>query len=506
MLYKKAALISLPKQDLHRPPGALAILASACEENNLLYEVHDFNLWLSKHLQQDEWNNINDNWETMDPFLRKDTKWYGIFLDRLSQFVDQVLSGSFDLICISVFSDLSACPCVEMVDAFNRSEKRGSLKIVIGGTGIRAKLPTFQNDLCHELLEKKVIDYFIFGEGEMAFRRLLRGEVGQGINDYDAMQIDDLDQFPFPSYEKIHPQNYQFVSRPEIVLTGSRGCVRKCTYCDVARYWPKYRYRSGKQIAEEMLHYWQTVGINHFEFSDSLINGSLKQFKEMNHELLILKKQHLNFDPHYKGQFICRPSNSMKEQDYMDMAEAGCDYLYVGVESFSDKIRWDMDKKFTNADLDWHLKMTGKYGIKNSLLMLIGYPTETHEDHAKNLQWLHDNQHYAQSGVIALIVFGYTAGILEDTPLFHMREQLGIVPEFEDDDKFWPSNWISLDNPQLTLRERIKRWVELTNTAAKLGYLMPRNKHYIKRFIAMLKTVKHKKKSYIIQKNPTIVA
>ena len=221
----------------------------------------------------------------------------------------------------------------------------------------------------------------------------------------------------------------------------------------------------------------------------------------MNRELIALKHDHPDFDPHYKGQFICRASSSMKEQDYAEMADAGCDYLYVGVESFSDHIRWDMDKKFNNEDLDWHLKMCGKYGIKNSFLMLVGYPTETLEDHKKNLAWLQKNQHYALSGVIALIVFGYTASILEDTPLFHMQQQLGILKEYHDADEFLSANWVSAHNPQLTLTERIRRWVDLTEAAARLGYLMPRNEHYIKRFIAIMKTIKTKKKAFPIYSN-----
>jgi len=498
-MYKKAALICLPKQDLHRPPGALAILASACKEQKIDYEVFDFNLWLHNNTAEHQWNEINDNWESVDPFKQKNTLWYKLFLEKLSLFVDQILATAPDLISISVFSDLSACPCMEMVTMLNQRVQRESFKIVIGGTGIRAKLPSFASDLCLELLTTKSIDYFIFGEGEIAYRRLLQGQTGQGINDYDAEQIDDLNQFPFPNYEKIDPKNYKFIVQPEIVVTGSRGCVRKCTYCDVARYWPKYRYRTGQKIAEEMLHYWQTVNVNHFEFSDSLINGSLKQFMEMNQTLVELKQQYLGFDPQYKGQFICRDNKSMKERDYINMAEAGCKYLYVGVESFSNQIRWDMDKKFNNEDLDWHLKMCGKYGIKNSFLMLVGYPTEHLDDHKKNIQWLHENQHYAQSGVISLIVFGYTAGILEDTPLFHMQDQLGIVSEYADGNEFWANNWVSVNNPQLTLKERIRRWVELTDVATSLGYLMPRNEHYIKRFINILKTVKHKKRSFPIQ-------
>lgn len=498
-MYNKAALICLPRQDLHRPPGALAILASACEEYDVEYDVYDFNLWLYRNLDIDTWNSINDNWNAVDPFAERDTDWYKKFLTKLNQYVGMIASSQCDLISISVFSDLSACCCIEMLQCLSRLSCRKDITIVIGGTGIRAKLPQFNRDLCLELIDKKLIDFFVFGEGEISFRRILQGHSGAGINNYDAEQIEDLDQFPFPSYSKIDPKDYEYIVDHEIVVTGSRGCVRKCTYCDVARYWPKYRYRSGQKVADEMFHYWKTVGVNHFEFSDSLINGNLKQFKEMNKTLIKLQESNPDFRPRYKGQFICRTSRSMDVKDYENMSLAGCEYLYVGVESFSDKIRWDMDKKFNNEDLDWHLKMCGKYGIRNSFLMLVGYPTEFLSDHEKNIQWLHENKKYAQSGVIALIVFGYTASILDDTPLFHMQDQLNIVPEFVDSGGFFAKNWVSLDNPTLTLKERIRRWIELTEVASDLGYLMPRNNHYIKQFINILTASKHKKKSFAIE-------
>jgi radical SAM superfamily enzyme YgiQ (UPF0313 family) len=500
MRYKNVALMCLPKQDLHRPPGALAILASACEELNVPYEVYDFNLWLHRNLDASTWNNVNDNWEVVNPFDQRHTSWYQVFQKKVQEYVKFVLDAEHDLISISVFSDLSACCCVEILKEINRHPNRKNIKIVIGGTGIRAKVSGFQKDLCQELLEKQVIDFYVFGEGEISFRKILQEQTGGGINNYNVEQIEDLNQFPFPSYLKINPRDYNFIVNPEIVVTGSRGCVRKCTYCDVARYWPKYRYRTGQKIAEEIFHYWKTVGVNNFEFSDSLINGNLKQFKEMNQTLIKLQLLHPDFKPKYKGQFICRDSRSLNEKDYENMALAGCEYLYVGVESFSNNVRWAMQKKFNNDDLDWHLRICGKHGIRNSFLMLVGYPTENLSDHRKNIEWLQKNQRYAQSGIIALIVFGYTAGILEDTPLFHMQDKLNIVPEYLDADEFASNNWISLSNPDLTLKERIRRWVELTEIATNLGYLMPRNTHYIKRFIALILSMKNKKSSFRIAK------
>jgi hypothetical protein len=213
----------------------------------------------------------------------------------------------------------------------------------------------------------------------------------------------------------------------------------------------------------------------------------------MNLAILDLQKQDPDFKISYKGQFICRNAAQMKEIDYVNMKNAGGDYIYVGVESFSDHVRYDMDKKFNNVDIDHHLRLCGRYGIANSFLMLVGYPTETIEDHKQNLETLVKYQNYAQAGIIEMIVFGYTAGILEDTPLFHMQEQLSIVPEFIAGVDLKEVNWVSLNNPTLTLKERIRRWVELIELASLLGYRMPRNQQYISKFIDLLERTKDKK-------------
>ena len=63
----------------------------------------------------------------------------------------------------------------------------------------------------------------------------------------------------------------------------------------------------------------------------------------------------------------------------------------------------------------------------------------------------------------------------------------------------WGENWISLDNPSLTLTKRIERWLELVKLASDLGYTMPRVQHHVARFIKFLTLNKKKnKKIYAI--------
>jgi len=499
-VFKKVALITLPKQDLLRPPAAVPILATACEEMGVDYEFFDFNLWLYKNIDFDLWQQLDNNWPRINSNQDRDHEYFQVFLKKTENFVDKIINSGSDLICISVFTNWSAHCALELIQSINRRHERNNLSILIGGTGIEAPIDTIVEQggkLCEWLLKNKFIDYFLYGEGEFIFREFLKGNTAvDGINNYDTKQLDNLDEFSYPSYQKIDPYQYNYIIEPELIINGSRGCVRKCTYCDVARYWPKFRYRTGKSLANELYHTWKSTGISNFEFSDSLINGSLREFRNLNKSLVELKQKDSDFQISYKGQFICRSKHDFTEKDYHDMKQAGCSYIYVGIETFSDRVRFDMDKKFDSDAVDFHLEMCGKYGIANVILMIVGYPTETIEDHDMNLEGLRKYQRYAQAGVINMITFGFTTGILEQTPLERLQEDLGIVREFMDFEK--NHNWISLKNPTLTLNERVRRWIELVELATELGYNQPRIDSAVSMLYELLTITKNKKRLNLI--------
>lgn len=496
MTYRNVALVTLPKQDLIRPPAALSVLAGVCEYANVEYSIWDFNLWLKKHCHDSVWDSIDSNWSKIDSMQATDQPWFQTFKTLLDQYTDQIINSGADMICISVFTLWSAHCAWEMIHSIR---SKSQIKILVGGTGITARFPNGSTEpLCETLLKQNLIDFYILGEGEINFLNLLQGTTNlPGINNLELVQIEDLNSLPKSSYKKIKPQDYYFLGEPSLSINGSRGCVRSCTYCDVAHYWPSFRFKDGILLANEIYDAWKETGVKSFEFSDSLINGSIREFRKLNKQLLKLRDQDPNFDIRYKGQFICRDANQFKEQDYMEMAQAGCDYLYVGVETFSESVRISMDKKFGNAALDFHLLMSAKYGIPNVFLMIVGYPTETKHDHELNLQGLKKYQHYALAGVIEMITFGFTTSILNHTPLFYQKDQMEIVPEFEN--FVSESNWISLKNPDLTFTERVRRWIELTEAADQLGYQQPRINAITDRLEQILKLTKNKSKKIKIE-------
>jgi len=451
----KIALVQLPKYSIDRPPMALAILTSIIK-NNFDYDVTCFDLSL-KLYQDTEKEVFYEIEEYLENNIYKSS--IDILVDKFSIYATEI--KNYDLIAISVFSNASCQAC----EVLCKELKKYNCKIVIGGQGLA------NEKWCKNMSDSKLIDDYIVGEGEYTFVNYLNGLQGPGINNHNNEQIDDLDLLSIPDYSLLSLKDYNL---KELYVTGSRGCVRKCTYCDVPFLWKKYRYRSGQHIANELIQHYEKSGITDFWFTDSLVNGSLKHFREF---CYALEKYYENNNVKFtwKGQYIFRRMNQLNEEYFRMISAAGGSEFYVGLETGSDKVRWEMDKKFTNEDATYHLEMFKKYKITCLLLMISGYITETKQDHLDTVLMFKKWQKFVASGTVIGIELGNTLSILENTPLEEENLEF-IIPG----DKH---SWYIKDN---TYQVRVKNRLEITKEAMKYLWPITNNRFRLKSFIAKL--------------------
>ena len=317
-----------------------------------------------------------------------------------------------------------------------------------------------------KLKNEGLVDDFIVGEGEVSVIKCLKNEKYVGVNNTQVQQISDLDSLPWPAYKYYPMDEYDYLipNEREIYITGSRGCVRKCTYCDVEKYWPKYRYRSGESIAQEIIKNYEELGVSRFYFTDSLLNGSLKSFNDMCDKLARYR-----FDKpiSWSGQFIFRPKHLIPTDHFKIMKEAGANMLYVGIETGSDRVRFEMDKKFTNDDIDFQLEECSKNKISVLPLLFTGYITETIEDHKENLRLFERWQKYVADGTIIGVELGSSLVILPGSPVERMIDSHKIECMLDHNNTPGLGLWWSLENPDLTIQERIRRKIEVHETAIK---------------------------------------
>lgn len=463
---KNAILINLPLTITTVPPAGLAAISPVFLQNGFSVGVKDVNLDMHTAAELEKIYDAFTNWCELTGELT--TEQLEIIDSWTDQYIDQLPNA--EVYAVSVFSIYSINYSYLFLKKLKNKFKTST--ILVGGSGVSSNLGKLTQFKAYGelLLDQTLATHVIFGEGEHALSKLLNNLPYPGIDHNNPVQIDDLDSLLSPNFDSIDFTRY--LSK-RLLITGSRGCVRSCTFCDIENTWPKFKNRSPENVLEEMINHKLKYNITHFEFTDSLINGSISSWIKFNDLLANAKEKDRDLkDVTYSGQFICREEKSHPKEMYKLMHYAGVNQLTVGVESFSERIRFDMKKKFTNAAIDYHLDQCAYWGIPNIFLMLVGYPGENLKDHQEAIDSLHKYKKFSDMGIIAMIRWGLTMHIYKDTNLFKNKDSLKLLLDNNIElDGFY--TWISSLDPNLDFIERVRRRVELHEVSYNLGYCQP---------------------------------
>lgn len=437
--------------------AAPALLKAVLLQHGFTCRVIDYNIRFLRDFEQ------NERFSQLENYFLTGSSHNALIESLAKTLVDQYVVELCTLkpkyVAISVFTFQSRTATKLFCEGIRRYDSK--IKIVIGGQGLSTGI-NGEMDFALELRNNGLIDHFIKSEGEISLPRLLQNKTDwPGINSTHFIQNKDIDSLPVPDYDDY---DFSLYDQPiGLPITGSRGCVRKCTFCDIHQHW-KYTWRTGQSIAHEIIKQNQRYGIQKFTFTDSLINGNIKEFNIM---IEILRNYNLENPMHavsWGGQFIVQAKDTVQSEIYWrNLKESGAESLALGIESGSESVRNHMKKQFSNADLDYTMSMFDKYQITCRFMLILGYPTETLEDFEMTLDMLRRYQHLA-GNVITKIELGSTLAVLPGSPLYDMRHDLDIELDRQE------NNWISFKNPDLSLEERLRRRAEAKNLSCKLGY------------------------------------
>ena len=458
-------ILSIPFVDTHSPLCAGASLKSIAERARFSCSVVDLNILTVRFINgQKERNKFLDFFNsgyihpTIQPLIGQYT----------NDVVSLVKRYNPKILGLSVFSFDSRAFAVRLCKEIKN--KYPDIQIMLGGAGLTDTSSDDPN-FAENLQKEQLIDHFIKGDAEHSFYEFLTGnKTYPGVNQSNWIQLkrNDLAVLPYPNYDDYYwnwydpalpIDNHELknvnTNNVAIPITGSRGCVRNCKFCDFIVSHKQFTWRTAENIFDEMIHQSKRYGITMFGFTDSLVNGNMKEYRQ----LMTMLAEYNNLQPFDKriqwvGQFIMRPETQFKEDLWELTARAGATQLFIGIETIDDKVRYDMGKAFTNKDIDFGLSMMKKYNINAYLMFAIGYVSETQEVHDRWPQWLQQRVEYKDN--ITIGIMG-TMEIPKDTYLDLHHEQLGIVWS----GKKAMSNWATADN---------KNTFDKRNEWAKLAY------------------------------------
>lgn len=467
-------LVASPRTANHMPSPALAALKPCIENAGFKCKTIDLNIELFTDLKnnykqfkeidsyfQTDLRYLSQNQLDLSPLLEQKNilsdDALTLYKQHLDNWSDYILSLGSKWIGVSILSVNSILYTIDLCETL---KKKSNCKILLGGPGVSTFGISGASNFGEFMIATNLSDAYISGEGEHSIVALLKGEK---YNNYQ--QINNLDELPNPDYSDFNFKKYTNKNQA-VAITGSRGCVRNCTFCDIKSAWKQYRYRSGTSLAKEIASHYKNFGSTEFYFTDSLINGSLKAFEEFLDSMIEAKQQGIISDQVvWSGQFICRPTHQFTEEWFEKMKIAGAKQLHIGIESGSEAVMHDMGKKLSNDDIDFTIRMLTKYKIQCDMLMIVGYPTETEEDFNDTLSLLNRLSPYNEQGTISGVNLGKTMVVLPGSPIGENLSHWGI--EYDKN-----NNWVSTKNPTLTFKERVRRRLVVQERCEELGYMV----------------------------------
>ncbi len=292
-------------------------------------------------------------------------------------------------------------------------------------------------------------DFVVIGEGESTLLELVN-RIEKGGKDFSDIQglafrdhenlvktarravIRDLDSLPFPAWDLIDMEPYRRSWKAHtgyfsMNMATTRGCPFKCNWCAKPIYGNRYNSRSPQNVISELLMLKEKFNFDHIWFCDDIFGlkpGWVHEFADL------AEKQGLRF----RFKIQARADLLLQENYVKALARAGCDNIWMGAESGSQKILDAMDKGTTIEQIYAATKLLKKNGIKPSFFIQFGYLGETREDIRKTISMINE-------------LLPHEIGISVSYPLpgtlFYEKVKSDLVSK---------SNWTDSDELQLMFR------------------------------------------------------
>ena len=270
--------------------------------------------------------------------------------------------------------------------------KNNNYKVFIGGVH-----PTFSP---YTTLEETSADYVICGEGEIPLLKLANNNFInnniQGIYSLDDLKdneflkdgscikkaeiIKNLDDIPFPDWEQLPPDSYPHAPHaisaknyPIGIITTSRGCPFRCTFCSSHNFYNGVRFRSIDNVIKEIKYLIKEFKIKELQFIDDNLTLKKDYAIELCNRMI---EENIKID--------WSPINGIRADAFDDelalkMKQAGCYLVDFGIESVNSQILKNIKKGEIIDTITKAINCSHKAGLITIGNFIFGLPGDTKE-------------------------------------------------------------------------------------------------------------------------------
>jgi len=271
-------------------------------------------------------------------------------------------------------------------------------KVVMGGphATVRAKEIL---EICPE------VDYVVRGEAEETMVELMNYVTGRKkdvenilgvsfrkgkkiVSNGDRLQPKNLDDYPMLNRSLLMNKNKLSSEDMGLIMT-SRGCPYRCTYCASTK---GIRYRSVKNVMEELVEVFEKYGTRQFTFKDDSFTVDRSRVVDLCNRLIQWK---------IKINWECNTRVNLVDEELLRlMKKAGCNFVKVGVETGSARVLKMMNKGISLDQVRSAAKLFRKVGLHWTGYFMMGVVGETEKDILRTVDFMHEIK--PNLGVIAV--------------------------------------------------------------------------------------------------------
>lgn len=251
----------------------------------------------------------------------------------------------------------------------------------------------------NETINFPEMDYLICGEAERPFTTLInvlkQGGDPEALDKINGLAwkdttgrvhfnvvrdfVENLDELPMPAHGLVDLSKYSHVlaeGDQVASIQTSRGCPAGCTFCDIRR--TKFRGRSAECVLEELRTLYR-LGVKEFFVVDDTFTVNKKRVFAICQQII-----DEGLDIQYKISSRC----DMVTPELLEMLhKSGCYRIHYGVETASPRLLKELEKGSNHAVMETAFKWTRQAGIQTLAYMMIGIPTETHQEMKASMKY-----------------------------------------------------------------------------------------------------------------------
>jgi radical SAM PhpK family P-methyltransferase len=307
--------------------------------------------------------------------------WINAFQYEKEAFKDKLENDDVLLVAITTTLYVVPWPIQEIIRFVRQHSPKA--RIVVGGPYISNSVKGVTRGDAEAHFDALGADYYVMSsEGEQALVNLIQAiKANDNLSKVNNIAYREGDRWAFtPSVTEKNEleQNlvdYSLFGQPalgQFVSTRTaKSCPFACSFCNFPEQAGAYTYTGIEVIEKELDAIRDVGGVTTVTFIDDTFNVPKGRFKEML-RMMIRKKYPFKWNCNFRCDHADDEIISM-------MGQAGCEGVFLGVESGSPKMLKRMNKTAKREDYLWAIPRLKEEGILAHANLFIGFPGETME-------------------------------------------------------------------------------------------------------------------------------